>query len=219
MDLDVRRKYGDRGLCKINRALISVYDKSNVVELGKCLQGFGVDILSTSKTLKALQDADVPAREISQESHFPEILDGRVKTINPRIAAGILAIRGNEEHMRVIDEHKIKLIDLIVVNFYPFEEAVRKHLGFAETKEQIDIGGPSMVMEAVKNFEDVTVITDPTHYTVLMELMRVHNGSVPTAFRFKMARKAARAVADYREKNAAYFEEFNSIPPDLEDRC
>src|SRR5882762_6861564 len=142
----------------IKRALISVTDKTGVVEFAAGLRDLGVEIISTGGTARAIHEGGVPVREVSEVTGFPEMLDGRLKTINPRIAGGILAIRGNAEHMRSIAEHQIPPIDMVVVNLYAFETvAGRKNAPLSELIENIDIGGPTLIRAAAKNYQDVAV--------------------------------------------------------------
>ena len=145
---------------RIERALISVYDKTGVVEFAQGLAALNVEIVSTGGTSRFLASNGIPAREVSDLTGFPEILDGRVKTINPRIAGGLLAIRGDAQHMQEVQQHRIPLIDLVCVNLYPFVQTIRKPgVSFEEVIENIDIGGPSMIRAAAKNFQDVAVVT------------------------------------------------------------
>ena len=147
---------------KIQRALISVTDKTGIHELGRALVRFGVEILSTGGTARALADAGIKIREVSDFTGFPEMLDGRVKTLHPKIHGGILGIRSRPEHVRAMEEHGIVPIDLIAVNLYAFEKTVaRPDYSLAEAIENIDIGGPTLLRAAAKNYPFVTVITDP----------------------------------------------------------
>src|SRR5881227_3259239 len=156
----------------IRRALLSVSDKTGLVELARGLAKFGVELISTGGTRKALADAGLPVKDIAEITGFPEILDGRVKTLHPAIYAGLLAKRDKPEHMRTLAEHKLPEIDLVVCNLYPFEQTVAKPgVTEAEAIENIDIGGPCMVRAAAKNFEAVAVVTDPGQFPrVLVEL-------------------------------------------------
>ena len=144
---------------KIKRALLSVSDKTGIVELAKFLSDNGVEIISTGGTMKAIKEAGIPVTYVSDVTGFPEIMDGRVKTLNPKIHGAILAVRSNPEHMKALAEHDITPIDLVVVNLYPFRETVAKPgVTEAEAIENIDIGGPTMIRAAAKNHESVTVI-------------------------------------------------------------
>jgi phosphoribosylaminoimidazolecarboxamide formyltransferase/IMP cyclohydrolase len=153
----------------IKRALISVFNKDNILKLAKFLVGKDVEIISTGGTFKYLKDNGVQVTEISEITDFPEMLDGRVKTLHPKIHGGILAIRDNEEHMNTIEKHDIKTIDMVVVNLYPFFDKVQEDLSFEEKVEFIDIGGPTMIRAAAKNFKDVTVLTDVNDYEEVMK--------------------------------------------------
>ena len=153
----------------MKRALISVSDKTGVVEFAKELTALGYEIVSTGGTSKALQAADVPVIGISDVTGFPEILEGRVKTLHPAVHGGILA-KGTDEHMAVLAEHEIKPIDLVVVNLYPFQATVAKpDVTLADAIENIDIGGPTMIRAAAKNHPDVAVIVDPADYATVIE--------------------------------------------------
>src|SRR5438477_11078786 len=156
-------------LRKISRALLSVSDKAGLVDFARGLAELGVELMSTGGTRKALADAGLTVRDISEVTGFPEIMDGRVKTLHPRVHAGILAVRDNPQHMAVLAEHKIGPIDLVVCNLYPFEATVaRAGASHEEIVENIDVGGPSMVRAAAKNYHDVAVVTDPGQYALLL---------------------------------------------------
>src|ERR1700722_11291554 len=149
----------------IRRALLSVSDKTGLVEFAKTLASFGVQLISTGGTRKALADAGLKVLDISEVTGFPEILDGRVKTLHPRVHGGILAIRANPQHQATIKEHKIEPIAMVVCNLYPFEATLAKPGStHEEIIENIDIGGPSMVRSAAKNYLDVAIVTDPGQY-------------------------------------------------------
>ncbi len=153
----------------IKRALLSVSDKTGIVELADFLHKQGVEIISTGGTMKAIADAGIPVTYVSDVTGFPEIMDGRVKTLNPKIHGGILAVRSNPEHMEALAKHEIKPIDLVVVNLYPFEATIAKEgVTEAEAIENIDIGGPAMVRASAKNFKDVVIITSPARYQEVM---------------------------------------------------
>jgi phosphoribosylaminoimidazolecarboxamide formyltransferase/IMP cyclohydrolase len=183
---------------RIERALISVYDKTGVVEFARGLISLGAEIVSTGGTSKLLASNGVPVREVSDLTGFPEILDGRVKTINPRIAGGVLAIRGNAEHMSQVREHSIPLIDLVCVNLYPFVETTRKAgVTFEEVIENIDIGGPSLIRASAKNFQDVAVVTSPDQYGRVLEGLHKGNGTLDRETLFDLAREAFACTARY----------------------
>jgi phosphoribosylaminoimidazolecarboxamide formyltransferase/IMP cyclohydrolase len=190
----------------IRRALMSVSDKSGLAELGWGLGGFGVELVSTGGTRKALLDAGLAVREVSELTGFPEMLDGRVKTLHPRVHAGILAIRDNGEHMATLAAHGIGPIDLVVANLYPFEATVaRAGVSHEEIVENIDIGGPSLVRAAAKNYHDVAVLTAPSQYAPLLEEMKAHGGSLTLDTRERLAAAAFVRTAAYDQAIAAYF--------------
>ncbi|MDT5294687.1 MAG: phosphoribosylaminoimidazolecarboxamide formyltransferase / cyclohydrolase [Acidobacteriota bacterium] len=176
------------GLRHIRRALLSVSDKTGLIDFARALRGFGVEILSTGGTAKALREAGLEVRDVSDVTGFPEMLDGRVKTLHPRIHGGILAVRDNPEHARALAEHDIGPIDMVVVNLYPFEQTVaRAGVTLAEAVEQIDIGGPAMVRSAAKNFNDVAVVVSPSLYTELAEELQRMKGALSLATRSRLA--------------------------------
>ena len=182
---------------KIKRALLSVSDKTGIVELGKFLSEKGVEIISTGGTMKALRDAGVPVTYVSDVTGFPEIMDGRVKTLNPRIHGAILAVRSNPEHMQALAEHNITPIDLVVVNLYPFRETISKPgVTEAEAIENIDIGGPAMVRASAKNFKDVVIVTYPRRYAQLMEMLE-KDGDIDARTRKELAFEAFSHTAEY----------------------
>ncbi len=167
-------------MLKINRALVSVSDKTGLLELAKVLQKFQVEILSTGGTAKMLRDNGINVIDVSSYTGFPEMLDGRVKTLHPKIHGGLLALRDNQEHMQKLKEHNIGLIDMVVVNLYPFEKTIQKPgVTVEEAIENIDIGGPSMLRSAAKNARFVAVIANPGRYPQVIEAMKKNNGSVP----------------------------------------
>jgi phosphoribosylaminoimidazolecarboxamide formyltransferase/IMP cyclohydrolase len=180
---------------KVVRALISVSDKKGILDLGKRLTKLGVEILSTGGTARSLREASVPVKDVSDFTGFPEMLDGRVKTLHPRVHGGILG-RATDEHRRQMREHGIDVIDLVVVNLYPFRETVARGASFDEVIENIDIGGPAMVRSAAKNHERVAVVVDPADYErVLGELET--RGEISQALRFELCRKAFAHTAAY----------------------
>ncbi|MCI7676021.1 MAG: IMP cyclohydrolase [Phascolarctobacterium sp.] len=182
---------------KIKRALLSVSDKTGIVELGKFLSNKGVEIISTGGTMKALREAGVPVTYVSDVTGFPEIMDGRVKTLNPKIHGAILAVRSNPEHMQALAEHNITPIDLVVVNLYPFRETISKPgVTEAEAIENIDIGGPAMVRASAKNFKDVVIVTYPRRYAQLMEMLD-KDGDIDQRTRKELAFEAFSHTAEY----------------------
>jgi len=183
---------------KIQRALISVSDKTGIVEFARELHAQGVEILSTGGTARTLQTEGIPTVEVSQFTGSPEIMDGRVKTLHPKIHGGLLYLRGNEEHEKQAETHGIRPIDLVVVNLYPFEATIAKEgVTLAEAIEQIDIGGPSMIRSASKNYQSVTVVTDPADYPAVIENMKEEGGSTGLALRERLAIKAFSTTSAY----------------------
>ena len=167
-------------MIKVKRALISVSDKTGIVEFAKELNKFGVEILSTGGSAKALRENGIPVIEVSDYTGFPEMLDGRVKTLHPKIHGGLLALRDNPEHMAKLKEHNIGLIDMVVVNLYPFEKTIQKPgVKIEEVIENIDIGGPSMLRSASKNSQSVAVICNPARYTQIIEELKKSGGALP----------------------------------------
>jgi phosphoribosylaminoimidazolecarboxamide formyltransferase/IMP cyclohydrolase len=183
---------------RIQRALISLTDKTGIREFAHGLREFGVEILSTGRTARLLREAAVPVRDVAEVTGFPEMLDGRVKTIHPRIAAGILAIRGRQEHMEALAAHDIPPIDMVVVNLYAFESVAEKPgVTVAELIENIDIGGPTLIRAAAKNYQDVAVVVSPEDYGAVLEEMRASGGTLSEPTLWRLARKAFRLTADY----------------------
>jgi phosphoribosylaminoimidazolecarboxamide formyltransferase/IMP cyclohydrolase len=190
----------------IRRALLSVSDKTGLVELARALAGFGVELVSTGGTRKALADAGLAVRDIADVTGFPEMLDGRVKTLHPLVHGGLLAVRDNPQHMATAKQHGIGLIDLVVCNLYPFEAtAAKPGSTHEEVVENIDIGGPSMVRSAAKNYHDVAIVTDPAQYPAVLEELRAHNGALTLATRERLAAAAFARTAAYDGAISAYF--------------
>jgi phosphoribosylaminoimidazolecarboxamide formyltransferase / IMP cyclohydrolase len=182
----------------IRRALLSVTDKTGLVEFARVLASFGVDLVSTGGTSRALREAGLPVRDISDLTGFPEMLDGRVKTLHPKVHGGILHIRDNAEHMASVGEHAIEPIDMVVVNLYAFEKtAQRPGVSFADVIENIDIGGPSMVRSAAKNFSDVAIVTSVADYSLLADEMTANSGSLSRVTRWRLAKAAFAITAAY----------------------
>lgn len=192
---------------KIRRAIISVSDKANLSELVLCLKEFNVEILSTGGTKRYLDGIGVNPIEVSSYTGFPEIMDGRVKTLHPKVHGGILNIRDNAEHQAAMQAHNIKHIDMIVVNLYPFKAVISKGCMFEDAIENIDIGGPSMIRAAAKNFKFVTVVVDPEDYPKIIESMKTHNGETTEELRFYLARKVFYLTADYDKAIYNYLSE------------
>jgi len=202
------------------RALLSVSDKSGLADLGRGLSELGIELVSTGGTARHLRESGLEVTPVSEVTGFPEILDGRVKTLHPRIHAGLLADRSVPEHLATLDEHGIGRIDLVIVNLYPFEETVANPSSTAaEIVEQIDIGGPSMLRAAAKNFGGVAVIVDPEDYPALLEALETNAGVVPLEMRRSLARKAFGHTANYDTAIARWFAsetpEQDDMPPGL----
>ena len=182
---------------KIKRALLSVSDKTGIIELAKFLNENGVEIISTGGTMKAIKDAGIPVTYVSDVTGFPEIMDGRVKTLNPKIHGAILAVRSNPEHVKAMEEHNIKPIDLVVVNLYPFKETISKpNVTEEDAIENIDIGGPAMVRASAKNFKDVVIVTYPSRYEGLMKMLK-ETGDIDAHTRKELAMEAFTHTHEY----------------------
>lgn len=195
----------------VRRALLSVFEKDGIVDLARALTDCGVELLSTGGTGRLLREAGVPIRRISDVTGVPEMLDGRVKTLHPKVHAGILAIRNNPRHQRDLESVGAPLIDLVVANLYPFEMTARMEgIGIAEILEMIDIGGPTMVRAAAKNFSDVGVVVDPRDYSGVVEEIRDHGG-LSDATRLVLARKAFQHTAAY---DTAVFSFISQLTPE-----
>ncbi|MDT7809734.1 MAG: phosphoribosylaminoimidazolecarboxamide formyltransferase / cyclohydrolase [Acidobacteriota bacterium] len=200
------KEQNTEGLRHIRRALLSVSDKTGLVVFARALQGFGVEILSTGGTAKTLREAGLEVRDVSDVTGFPEMLDGRVKTLHPRIHGGILAVRDNPGHTRALEEHRIGPIDLVVINLYPFERTVaREGVAYEEAVEQIDIGGPAMVRSAAKNHADVAVVVSVEDYEPILAELQKHEGATTLALRSRLARRAFMRTASYDMAIVAYF--------------
>ena len=190
---------------KIKRALLSVSDKNGLIEFAKELSAHGVEILSTGGTAKAIKEAGVDVKDVSDHTGFPEMMDGRVKTLHPKVHGGILARRSNESHVQAQKDHDIGDIDLVVVNLYPFAETVASGADYETCIENIDIGGPAMIRSAAKNHEFVTIITDPQDYNDVLEDMRAHNGATTYRLRQKLAANAYALSATYDSNISSWF--------------
>ena len=189
----------------IRRALISVSDKTGIVDFARELAGFEVEIISTGGTAKALRDAGIPVRDISEITEFPEMMDGRVKTLHPRVHGGLLAIRDNSEHIAAMQQHGIEPIDMVVVNLYPFVETIKRpDVSREEAIEQIDIGGPAMIRSAAKNARDVAVVVATARYQSVLNEMRDHDGALSLKTRERLAHEAFQHTALYDTTISAY---------------
>ena len=189
----------------VRRVLISVSDKKGILEFAKGLSALNIEIVSTGGTAKALKEASVPVREISELTGFPEILDGRVKTLHPKVHGGILGIREDPAHQQQMASNEIAPIDMVVVNLYPFEETtVKPGATFDEIIENIDIGGPAMIRSAAKNFHDVLVVVQPDDYDGVLEELKKNSLSLPLESKFCLAQKAFALTARYDSAIASY---------------
>ncbi|MGC9318175.1 MAG: bifunctional phosphoribosylaminoimidazolecarboxamide formyltransferase/IMP cyclohydrolase [Armatimonadota bacterium] len=195
-------------MAAIKRALVSVSDKAGIVDFCDALSEMGVEILSTGGTMRTLQDAGVPVTAVEEYTGFPEMMDGRVKTLHPKIHGGLLALRDAERHMAEAQDHGVDLIDMVVVNLYPFEETVAAEgTSLEEAVEQIDIGGPSMLRSAAKNFRDVTVVSDPSYYDRVIAEMREGDGETTIQTRRELALAAFEMTCRYDAAISAYLRE------------
>lgn len=191
--------------CKIARALISVSDKTGLVELAKTLAAQGVEILSTGGSAQKLRDAGVPVKEVGDYTGFPEMMDGRVKTLHPKVHGGLLQVRDNPTHQAAAQEHGIPPIDLVIVNLYPFRETVARGADFDTCIENIDIGGPAMVRSAAKNHKFVTILTSPAQYDEVIAEMNANGGGTTHEFRKKCAAAAYAHTASYDAAISGWF--------------
>ncbi len=192
---------------KISTALISVTDKSGIVEFARSLEQLGIEILSTGGTAGTLRDGGVRVLDISDYTGFPEMMDGRVKTLHPKVHGGLLGRRDNEQDLQMMDRHGIKSIDLVVVNLYRFEQAVAKEgCTLEDAVENIDIGGPSMIRSAAKNFKDVTVVIDPSDYSRVLEEIS-QSGETTLETRFELAKKVFALTSHYDKAITDYLRE------------
>ena len=181
----------------VHRALLSVSDKTGLVEFARSLAARGIELISTGGTAKAIADAGLKVKDVSDLTGFPEMMDGRVKTLHPKVHGGLLAIRGNDEHAEAMKTHGIAPIDLLVVNLYPFEATVERSAPFSDCIENIDIGGPAMIRTASKNHEDVAVVVDVNDYDAVLEDLARHEGSTTLLLRRRLAAKAYARTAAY----------------------
>ncbi|CAD0184257.1 Bifunctional purine biosynthesis protein PurH [Ruegeria sp. THAF57] len=195
---DAKRTFGPMtDLHPVRRALLSVSDKTGLIDLGKALAERGVELLSTGGTAKALREAGLEVKDVSDVTGFPEMMDGRVKTLHPMVHGGLLALRDNDTHVAAMDEHGIGAIDLLVVNLYPFEATVAKGAGYDECVENIDIGGPAMIRAASKNHAFVNVVVDVEDYDALLAELAANDGQTSYAFRQTLAQTAYARTAAY----------------------
>jgi phosphoribosylaminoimidazolecarboxamide formyltransferase/IMP cyclohydrolase len=191
----------------VRRALISLTDKSGVAEFARGLKGFGVQLLSTGGTAKLLRENGVDITEVSDYTGFPEMLDGRVKTLHPKIHGGILGVRDNPAHVQTMAQHGIEPIDMVVVNLYAFTQTVaRPGCTLEEAIENIDIGGPTLIRAAAKNHRHVAVVTDPGDYTAILKELQASKGSLSPETTLNLARKAFCLTHQYDGAICAYLE-------------
>ena len=184
-------------LVPLRRALISVSDKTGLIDLARALDGAGVELLSTGGSAKAIRDAGIPVRDVADVTGFPEMMDGRVKTLHPMVHGGLLALRDNDDHVAAMETHGIGAIDLLVVNLYPFEETVAKGADYDTCVENIDIGGPAMIRAAAKNHGFVTTVVDVEDYEELLGEIAANEGQTSYAFRQKLAQRAYARTGAY----------------------
>jgi len=197
-------------MAKIKTALISVSDKTGIIELAKGLAGLGVKILSTGGTAKSIRENGVDVTDVSEHTGFPEIMDGRVKTLHPKIHGGLLAVRDNESHMKQIEDLGIGTIDLVVVNLYPFEKTISKEgVSQEEAVENIDIGGPSMIRSAAKNFKHVAIVVNPDRYDTLLKELNEQGGDLSYETRYELVTEAFKHTSQYDKIIFDYFNRDN----------
>jgi phosphoribosylaminoimidazolecarboxamide formyltransferase / IMP cyclohydrolase len=201
---------------RVTRALLSVSDKSGLIEFARALVGHGIELVSTGGTAKAIATAGLKVTDVSELTGFPEMMDGRVKTLHPLVHGGLLAIRDNAEHAKAMKDHGIAPIDLLVVNLYPFESTVDQGAGFEECIENIDIGGPAMIRAAAKNHEDVAVVVEPSDYQAVLDELAANAGATTLSLRRRLAAKAYARTAAYDAAISNWFAaELKTEAPDF----
>src|SRR5271155_671250 len=209
------KKMSDDHLRRAARALISVSDKTGVVEFARALAGYGIALVSTGGTRKTLREAGLAVLDVSDLTGFPEMMDGRVKTLHPAVHGGLLAVRDNPAHAEAMRTHRIRPIDILVVNLYPFEDTVARGGDFAACVENIDIGGPAMIRAGAKNHDDVAVVVEASDYGALLDELAAHKGMTTLALRRKLAAKAYARTAAYDAAIANWFgAKLGDIAPD-----
>ena len=203
-------------LRRVTRALLSVSDKTGLIEFARALVDHGVELVSTGGTAKAIAAAGLKVRDVSELTGFPEMMDGRVKTLHPKVHGGLLAIRDNAEHANAMKQHGIAPIDLLVVNLYPFEATVEKRAGFEECIENIDIGGPAMIRAAAKNHDDVAVVVEADDYQAVLDELAANAGATTLSLRRRLAAKAYARTASYDAAISNWFAaELKTEAPDF----
>src|SRR5690348_2097374 len=203
-------------LRRVTRALLSVSDKTGLIDFARALAAHGVELVSTGGTAKAISTAGLKVKDVSELTGFPEMMDGRVKTLHPKVHGGLLAIRDNAEHKRAMTAHGIAPIDLLVVNLYPFEATVEKGADFAECIENIDIGGPAMIRAAAKNHDDVAVVVEAADYQAVLDELVANGGATTLALRRRLAAKAYARTAAYDAAISNWFaDELKTEAPDF----
>jgi phosphoribosylaminoimidazolecarboxamide formyltransferase/IMP cyclohydrolase len=199
-------------MARIARAIVSVSDKTGIVEFVKGLGARGVEILSTGGTAKTLRDIGITVIDVATYTGFPEMMDGRVKTLHPRIHGGLLGRRDNPDDMQEMENQGIRPIDMVVVNLYPFEATIaREGCSLEEAMENIDIGGPTMIRAAAKNYHHVSVIVDPTDYAEILKEMAENEGVISPATNLRLARKVFRMTARYESAISKYLESVGAV--------
>ncbi|MEI2387081.1 bifunctional phosphoribosylaminoimidazolecarboxamide formyltransferase/IMP cyclohydrolase [Breoghania sp. JC706] len=202
-------------LVTVKRALLSVSDKTGLIDFARALEQKGVELLSTGGTAKAIAEAGIKVTDVSEVTGFPEIMDGRVKTLHPKVHGGLLAIRDDAEHAKAMEDHGIERIDLLVVNLYPFEETAASGADAATVIENIDIGGPAMIRAGAKNHAYVSVVVDPADYAKVLDALDAHDGKMPLEVRRKLAAKAFARTGAYDAAVSGWFaNELDDVTPD-----
>jgi len=198
-------------MAQIRRVLISVTDKTGILDFARALAESGAELISTGGTARLIREAGIAVRDVADVTGFPEMLDGRVKTLHPKIHGGILAIRENADHLRAIAEHGITPIDMVVINLYRFEEAAaRADARLEDLIENIDSGGPAMIRSAAKNHRDVAVVVSPADYDAILAELRTNGGALSAETHWRLAKKAFRTTADYDAAISARLEQVDS---------
>ena len=201
------------GSVKLKRALISTFDRGGLLEFAGALQELGVELVSTGGTSRALREAGLKVTEVADVTGFPEIMDGRVKTLHPKIHGGLLGVRDNAEHMATLEQHAIAPFELVCVNLYPFEAAISKPgCSLAEAIENIDIGGPAMLRSSAKNNRSIYVVSSPAQYPETIERLRADGGHIDPAYGMRLAIEVYRLTSRYDAANTAYLAAQSGLP-------